>query len=130
MRWLPPLRDQRPQRLAGDQEAALHELLVALEAAILVLDGDHVVVADGVERGDEARPAHLAEAGQARHLPADPARERAVAVEAVAAYLEILRMDVQDPRPVVVDRALVVDLEPDEMRGVEVQPEVPVRDGL
>ena len=48
---------------------------LALEAAVLVLDRDDVVVADGVERGDEARPAHLAEARQPRHLPADAARE-------------------------------------------------------
>src|SRR3954470_1496404 len=91
----PALRDQRPERLTGDQEAALHELLVALEGPVLVLDGDDVVVADGVEGSDEAGPAHLAEAGEARHLPAESARERAVAIEALAADLEVLGVHVE-----------------------------------
>src|SRR4051812_45805586 len=83
----PPSGDQRPQRVPRDQEAALDEVLVAFEAAVLVLDRDGVVVADRVQRGDEPRPVDLAEARHARHLPADAARERAVAVEAVAAHL-------------------------------------------
>ncbi len=101
---------------------------VALEAAVLVLDRDHVVVADRVQRGDEPPPVDLAEAGQPRHLPADAAREGAVAVEAVAPDLEILRVRVEDAVGEVVDGALVVDLQPDEVRRVDVEPEVRVGD--
>ena len=50
------------QRVARDQEPALDQLHVALEGAVLVLDRDPAVVADGVERRAEAIPAHLAEA--------------------------------------------------------------------
>ena len=63
------------QRVAGDQEPALDELDVALEGAILVLDRDPAVVADGVERGAEAIPAHLAEA-RAGAAPASSGRRR------------------------------------------------------
>src|SRR5207244_12989276 len=77
------LRQQRLQRFARDHEPSLDELLRALEAAVLVLDRQHVVVPDGVQRGDEARPVDLPESGQPRHLPADATRERAVAVEPV-----------------------------------------------
>src|SRR5205085_4624891 len=47
----------RAERVAGDQEAALDELEVAFEGAVLVLDRDHVVVADRVQRRKEAAPA-------------------------------------------------------------------------
>ena len=51
-------------------------------------------------------------------------------VETVAADLEILRVDVEDAGGVVVDDALVVDLEPDEMRRIEVEAEALGRDRL
>src|SRR5215213_4771163 len=76
--------DPGPQDVAREQEAALHELLVTLEAAVLVLDRDGAVVPDRVQRREEARPVDLAQAGQARHLPADPAAQRPVPVEPVA----------------------------------------------
>src|SRR5215211_5820927 len=122
------LGDVRPQHVPCKQEAALDELLVALEATILMLDREHVVVADGVQGGDEATPLHLAEAGEPRHLPADPAGEGPVAVEPVAPHLEVLRMGVEDPVGIVVDGPLVVDHQPDEVRGVDVEPEVLRRD--
>src|SRR5688500_15701967 len=106
----------RPQRVARDEEAALHELLGALERSILVLDGDNAVVADPVELREEPIPAHLAEAGEAGNLPAHPLRGGAVPVEAVAVDLHVLRVDVEDARGVVADDSLVVDLEPDEVR--------------
>jgi hypothetical protein len=93
-----------------------------------VLDRDGAVVADGVQRRQESRPVDLAEAGQSRHLPADPAREGAVAMQPVAPHLEVLRMHVEDPIGEVVDGALVVDHQPDEVRRVEVQAEPLVGD--
>src|SRR6476659_4893379 len=75
----PSLDDQRPERVARQQEAAPDELIVALEAAVLVLDREPAVVADGVERGDEARPVDLAEPWEPRHLPAHTRGEGAVA---------------------------------------------------
>src|SRR5205823_7328771 len=56
------LDDQRPERVAGDEKAALHKLRRALELAVLVLDGNHPVVADRVERADETVPPDLAQA--------------------------------------------------------------------
>ena len=112
----------------ANEEAALDELLVALEAPVLVLDRDPAVVADRVERGHEPRPVHFSEPGQSRHLPADPDGEGAVAVEPVSPDFQILRMHVEDPVGEVVDRPLAVDHQPHEVRGVEVQPEVRVRD--
>ena len=53
-----------------------------------------------------------------------------MAVEAVAADLEVLCVDVEDPVGEVVDRALAVDHQPDEVRGIEVEPEALVRDRL
>ena len=57
--------------LRASRKPRLTSSSVALEAAILVLDAQHIVVADGVERADEAIPAHLAQPRQARDLPAD-----------------------------------------------------------
>src|SRR5215213_9729108 len=122
------LGEQRRERVARDQEAALDELLGSFEAPVLVLDGHNVVVADGVQRRDEPRPVHLAEPGDARYLPADPARQRAVTVEALAPDLEILRVRVEDPLREVVNRPLVVDHQPHQVRRVEIEPEVRVRD--
>src|SRR4029450_8198899 len=68
------LHDVRTQHVAREQEAALDELLVALEAPVLVLDREDVVVPHRVERGDEAVPLHLAEARQAGELPAEGPR--------------------------------------------------------
>src|SRR2546423_9535784 len=65
------LHDQRPERVAGDEKAALHKLRRALELAVLVLDGNHPVVSDRVERADEAVPPDLAQAREPWHLPAD-----------------------------------------------------------
>ena len=55
------LDEERAQRVAGDEEAAFDELLRPFERAVLVLDRDHEVVANRVQRRDEAVPAHLAE---------------------------------------------------------------------
>src|SRR6266508_1913967 len=119
------LHDARAEDVAREQEAALHELLVAFEPPVLVLDRDHAVIPDGIQGGEEARPVDLAEARKPRHLPPDAAAERPVPVEAVSTDLEILRMDVKDPVGEVVDRPLVVDHQPHEGRPVEVEPEMP-----
>src|SRR5213075_2601985 len=116
-------RDVRAKRVTRDQEAAFYELVVALERAVLVLDGDDLVVADRVQSGKEALPADLAETRQPGHLPADPERQDAVAVQALAVDLHVLGVDVEDPVGVVVDDPLVVDHLPDEVRGVQVEPE-------
>src|SRR5262245_29821907 len=92
--------------VAGEVEAADDELVAALEHAVLVLDDHRAVVADGIERGEEAVPLDLAEPGQARHLPAHPERQHAVLVEAVRPHLEVLRVHMEDPVAEVVDRAL------------------------
>src|SRR5262245_27855872 len=68
--------DQRPQRVARDQEAALDEILRGLERAVLVLDRDHEVVPLAVEGRDEPVPAHVAETRKPRHLPAHSERRR------------------------------------------------------
>ena len=77
-----------------------------------------------------AVPAHLAEPGQARHLPPDAGRQHAVLVEPVAVDLDVLGVHVEDPVGELVDRALVVDQLPDEVRRVEVEAEVGVGDDL
>ena len=58
------------------QEAALDQVVGPLEVPVLVLDDDVAVVAGAVQRGEERRPVDVAEAGQARDLPADADRER------------------------------------------------------
>ena len=74
--------DVRPQDVAGEQEAALDEVVGLLEVAVLVLD-DHVAVVAGTpQRGEEVAPVDVAETGQPRDLPADPDREDAALVEA------------------------------------------------
>src|SRR3954454_15731791 len=103
------LRDVRSEGLAREVEPADDELLAALESAVLVLDHDAAVVADGVERGEEAIPANLAEPRQPWHLPAHAERHHPMFVEAVPADLEVLRVHVEDPAAEVVDRSLVVD---------------------
>src|SRR4051812_9594639 len=103
------LDDMGPERVPRDEEPALDELVAALEAAVLVLDADPAVVAHGVEGGQEAVPAHLAQAGQARRLPAHAGAQHAVLVEPVAVDLHVLGVDVEDPVGEVVDDALVVD---------------------
>ena len=50
----------RPQGVAGDEKAALHQFFGLLEGAVFVLDAEHVVVTNGIQRGDKARPIHLA----------------------------------------------------------------------
>ena len=70
-----PLDDERPQCLARDQEAALDELLVALEAPVLVLDRD----ARGRSRRRRARRRSAASAprrGRAGAAPASRCRPR------------------------------------------------------
>ena len=62
-----------PQDVAGQQEAALDELVGALEVAVLVLDDDVAVVAGAPQRGEDAAPVRLAQARQPRDLPADAA---------------------------------------------------------
>ncbi len=64
-----------PEDVAGEQEAALDELVGALEVAVLVLDDDVAVVAGAPQRGEDAAPVRLAQAGQPRDLPADAADE-------------------------------------------------------
>ncbi len=67
--------DVGTQDVAGQQEAALDELVGLLEVAILVLD-DHVAVVAGAPQGGEQHaPVDVAEPRQARDLPADPERE-------------------------------------------------------
>jgi FHS family glucose/mannose:H+ symporter-like MFS transporter len=124
------LDDERSQVVAREKESALHQLERALELSVLVLDRNHPVVVDGVERGHEPVPAHLAKPGQARHLPSHPERQHAVLVEAVAVDLHVLGVDVEDPGGEVAHSARVVDELPDQVRGVEVQAEVFVRDDL
>ena len=95
-----------------------------------MLDRDDPVVADRVESAQEAVPTHLAEAGQARHLPSLAERHHALLVEPVAIDLHVLGVHVEDARPELADRARVVDELPDEVGGVEVQAEVLVGDDL
>ena len=45
--------DEGRERVPRHEETPLHELLAALERPVLVLDRDHVVVADRVEHRDE-----------------------------------------------------------------------------
>src|SRR6478735_588016 len=118
----------RAERGARDEEAALDEVVGLLEGPVLVLDRDDAVVADPVELREEAVPSHLAESWEAWDLPAHAERDDAVAVEAVAVDLHVLRVDVEEPRGVVADDALVVDPEPNEMGRVEVEAEAGRRD--
>src|SRR5205814_784888 len=104
-----PLNDQRPEVVAREQKPALHDLELALEAAVLVLDRDNPVVADRVQRAQEAVPTHLAEAGQARYLPAHAERQHSLVVEPVAIDLHVFRVYVEDARGELADRACVID---------------------
>src|SRR6478735_2526223 len=93
----------RAERVARDEEAALDEVLGLLEGPVLVLDRDDAVVADPVELREKAVPANLAESWEAWDLPAHAERDDAVAVEALAVDLHVLRVDVEEPRGVVAD---------------------------
>ena len=44
-----------PKHVAGEQEAALHQLVAALEPPVLVLDDDRPVIAGAVEAGEDRR---------------------------------------------------------------------------
>ena len=61
------------QDVARQMEAPDDASSVALEAPVLVLDDDGPVVADGVQGGEEAVPAHLAET-RAAAAPASRSR--------------------------------------------------------
>src|SRR5688572_20953657 len=99
--------DVRAQDVPRQEEAALHEVVVALEVAVLVLD-DHVpVVAGPPQRGEDPVPWRLAKARQSRDLPAHPARQHAALVEPVAIDLDVLGLDVEDVRAELTDEALL-----------------------
>ena len=108
----------------ASRKSALHLLVAALEAAVLVLDDHRAVVAGAVEAGEEAGPVDLAEARHARHLPADAGGEDAALVEAVAVDHQVLGVDVQHVRAELADEAGLVDHLPDEVRRVEVHADV------
>src|SRR5436309_4086666 len=116
--------DQWPEYVAGQQESALDEVLVAFERAVFVFDRDRSAVTDAVQRRNEPVPADLAETRQPRDLPAHAGRHDAVLEQAVPVDLHVLGVDVMDPRPELPDRPLVVDELPHEVRRIEVQPEV------
>ena len=65
---------QRSQRVARDEEAALHELQAPFERVVFVLHGDDAVVADAVQLRDEPIPADLTEPrrrGTCQPIPSD-----------------------------------------------------------
>src|SRR5690606_12105548 len=138
----PPPKQGRPcesdepgEVLAAEAEALLHVRLAPLVLRVLVLDGEHAVVAGLAEGADERAPVDLA---LPRHPVAPGARlpgvgaellpERAVAVAALGEDLGVLRVGVEDAGRVLPHRALVVDAEPEEVRGVEVEAEALARD--
>lgn len=63
MRPATELPDVGSKRVSCKQEAAFDEVHAALEAAILMLDGDDAVVACAVQSGEETRPVDLAKPG-------------------------------------------------------------------
>src|SRR5207244_9630159 len=96
------------QHVASHAETADDELVAALERAVLVLDDHGPVVAHGVERAEEAVPPNLPEPRQSWHLPVHAEGHHAVLVETVRAYLEVLRVHVQDAVPELVYREILV----------------------
>src|SRR6478736_2829698 len=108
---------------ARQDETSLDALIRALEIAVLVLD-DHIAVVPGaIERGEHDAPVHLAEPGQSRDLPADPLREDAPFVEALAVDHQVLGLDVKDVRTELADETRDVDHLEDQVRRVEIEPD-------
>src|SRR3954452_15631863 len=112
---------QWPEDVAGDQEALLDFRVAALEPAVLVLDDAVALVALAVELAVHERPVDVAEAGDARDLPADAHREHPVLVQAVAVDHEVLRLVVEDVRTELAEEPADVDHLQDEVRRVEVE---------
>src|SRR5438034_9144660 len=95
-----------------------------------MFDAYHVIVAYGVQSADKLVPPHLAQAGQAWDLPAHTQRQDASLVELLAIDAHVLRVHVEDAGAEVVHNAHVVDHLPDEVRWIEIEAEVRVRDNL
>ena len=105
------------------QEALLDLLVGALEAAVLVLDDAVALVALSVELAVDDAPVDVAEARDARDLPADAHRQDAALVESVAVDHQVLGLVVQDVRPELLEEPPDVDHLEDQVRRVEVQPD-------
>src|SRR5687768_4346899 len=123
MSWSVSLWNEWPQRALRQQEAALDQLVGALEAAVLVLDDAVAVVADSVEIGEDLAPVGVAQAGQARDLPAHARRHRPALVQPVTVDEHVLRLEVEDVRAELADEAALVDHQPNEVRRVVVEPD-------
>src|SRR5438874_1181345 len=119
-----------PQYVARDEEAALDQLFGLLERPVFVLDAYHVIVADRVQRADELVPPHFAQAWQTRNLPAHTQRQYTSLVELLTIYAHILGVHVEDAVAEVIRDPHIVNHLPDQVRWVEIEAEVRVRDDL
>src|SRR6187401_202595 len=119
----PRSNDVGAQDAAREDETSLDALVGAFEIAVLVLDDDVAVVPRPIERREHRAPVDLAEARQSRDLPADPLREDAALVEALAIDHQVLGLHVQDVRAELADETRDVDHLEDQVRRVEVEPD-------
>ena len=60
----------RPENITREIEAALDQILAALEDPVFMLDADHIVIANRSQGSYEFCPVNISEPGQARDLPA------------------------------------------------------------
>src|SRR5687768_4133704 len=118
------LFDVRTQHIAGKQEAALDQLVAAFELPVLMLDDDRPVVASAVECGEYDAPVNIAQPRHARNLPSYAGRDAPALIEPVAVDHHVLRLHVQDMGAELADEAGLVDHQPDQVRGIVVQPDI------
>src|SRR4051812_32134283 len=111
------------QDVACEQETPLDQGVGRFEAPILVLDDAVAVIADAVEVAEDLGPRRVAQAGQARDLPADARRHGAALIQTVAVDLNVLGLEMEYVVAELADEAALVDHQPDQVRRVVVEPD-------
>ncbi len=109
---------------AADHERVKSRLERAFEGAVLDLDGDVAGVAGIAQGAEESAPANVAQAGNLGCVPQLGIGQDPVLVEGGSVDPGVLGMDVEDPVLELSQGCDVVDLLPDQVRGVEVQAEI------
>src|SRR5262249_24764531 len=111
-------------------EGGLAALEAALVGAVLDLDADRAVVADVGQNREERVPVDVAEAGQLRRVVLERRGLDADLVQSMLVEAYVLGVDVEEAVAELAQRREVVDVQPDAVRRVEVQPEALARDLL
>src|SRR5437870_2927655 len=89
--------EERPQHIPGHRERALPAFQRPAEGVILDLDTNGAAITGLHQRAHEPGPIHLAIAGDARLMPLEREREDTDIVDAVAADLHVLGVEVEQP---------------------------------